>query len=224
MSFIITIDGPAGAGKSTVAKCVARRLGIRYLDTGAIYRAVAYILDREGLSLSDGEKVSKRLASLRLRIDAQEVWVDGEDVTGVIRTPRVDRVVSACAALKVVRDALLDIQREQAEYGPLVVDGRDTGSVVFPNADMKFFLTASAEARAERRYKELLRKGEAISYKDVLHRMYERDRADSTREVAPLREPEGAIRIDTSAMSEEEVVNELTFLVRRCMDAVLETA
>jgi cytidylate kinase len=138
-------------------------------------------------------------------------------VTQPIRSSKVDRVVSRYAALKIVRDALLSLQRDQAKEGPLIVEGRDTGSVVFPNADIKFFLTASPEARAERRYKELLRRGEAIVYKDVVAQMYERDRADRNREIAPLREPAGAIRIDTSSIGENEVVNELAFIIRRRM-------
>jgi cytidylate kinase len=193
---------------------VGKRLGIRYMDTGAIYRAVAYALDKKGIAPVENEELARNVASIRVRIEVNGILVDGVDVTESIRSYRVDRIVSRYAALKTVRDALLELQREQAKYGDLIVDGRDTGTVVFPNADLKFFLTASPEARAERRYKELLRKGEAVIYKEVLAQIHERDRTDSSREVAPLREPTGAIHIDTSLMAENEVVNELTFIIQ----------
>ena len=215
MSFIITLDGPAGAGKSSVAKSLAKRLGIRYLDTGAIYRAIAYTFDKRGVAPSERAELPEQLANVCVRIEAKGIFVDDEDVTALIRSPQVDRIVSAYAALDVVRSALLDLQRDQAKYGDLVVDGRDTGTVVFPKADLKFFLTASPEARAQRRYKELLKKGEAVVYQNVLKEMRERDRADSERTVAPLREPEDAIHVDTSSMLEDEVVNELSFIVQR---------
>ena len=217
MSFVVTVDGPAGAGKSTVTRRVARHLGIRYLDTGALYRAVAYCLDKKGVAPNEGEELTGALSAISVRLESEGIFVNGEDVTALIRSPRVDRVVSAYAALRTVRGALLDLQRKQSDHGALIVDGRDTGTVVFPEADLKFFLTASPEARAERRYRELLKKGEAVVYREVLAQMYERDRADSAREVAPLKEPVGAIRIDTSSMTETEVVNELSFIVQRGM-------
>ncbi|MDR1649674.1 MAG: (d)CMP kinase [Synergistaceae bacterium] len=224
MCFVITIDGPAGAGKSSVARRLAKHLGIRYLDTGAIYRAVAYRLDGEGISPSFGEekKMAEFLASLEIRLEKEGIFVNGENVTGSIRSARIDRIVSGYAASKVVRGALLDLQRAQAEYGDLIADGRDTGSVVFPGADMKFFLTASPQARAERRYKELLRKGEAVAYKEVLAQIHERDNADSRRELAPLLEPQGSVHVDTSLMDEDEVVNQLLFLIKRRMAQELD--
>ena len=217
MNFVITIDGPAGAGKSSVAKRLAKRLNFRYLDSGAMYRAIAYWMDRKGIPPDEGPELQDALASITVRVGAESVYVNDEDVTASIRSHRIDRIVSGYAALRTVRDALLGLQRDQRQYGPLIVDGRDTGSVVFPDADLKFFLTASPEARAERRYKELLKRGEAVIYKEVLAQMRERDRIDSSREVAPLREPLGAIRIDTSSMAENEVVNELAFIVQRRM-------
>jgi cytidylate kinase len=187
------------------------------MDTGAIYRAIAYTLDKKGIAPVEDEALIRTVASTGVRIEVGGIFVDGVDVTEAIRSYRVDRIVSGYAALKAVRNALLDLQREQAKYGDLIVDGRDTGTVVFPKADLKFFLTASPEARAERRYKELLRKGEAVVYKEVLAQMHERDRTDSNREVAPLREPAGAIHVDTSLMTENEVVNELTFIIQNRM-------
>ena len=217
MSFVITIDGPAGTGKSSVAKRLAKHLGIRYLDTGAIYRAVAYRLDREGISCQEERKMAESLASIEIRIEKEGIFLNDENVTGSIRSARIDRIVSGYAASKAVREALLDLQRIQADYGDLIADGRDTGSVVFPGADIKFFLTASSQARAERRYKELLRKGEAVVYKEVLAQIHKRDSADSRREIAPLLEPQGAVHVDTSLMDENEVVNQLLFLIRRRM-------
>jgi cytidylate kinase len=222
VGFVITIDGPAGAGKSSVAKRLAKSLGIRYLDTGAIYRAVAYRLDREGISFREEEKMAESLASIEIRLEKEGIFVNGENVTGSIRSARIDHIVSGYAASKAVRDALLDLQRVQAEYGDLIVDGRDTGSVVFPGADIKFFLTASSQARAERRYKELLRKGEAVVFKEVLAQIHERDNADSQREIAPLREPQGAFRVDTSLMDEGDVANQLLFLIKRRMAQELD--
>ncbi|MDR2529148.1 MAG: (d)CMP kinase [Synergistaceae bacterium] len=215
MGFVVTLDGPAGAGKSSVARQLAKRLGIRYLDTGAIYRAIAHTLDKQGIPPVEGEKLRKNLAVLDVRIEEAGVFVNGEDVSASIRTHRVDRIVSSYAALKSVRAALLGLQRDQAKYGALITDGRDTGTVVFPGADIKFFLTASPEARAERRYKELVKKGEAVIFREVLAQIHERDRADRTRETAPLKEPEGALYVDTSCMTESEVVNQLMFIIRR---------
>ena len=217
MSFVVTLDGPAGAGKSSVAKRLGKQLGIRYLDTGAIYRAIAYWMDKQGIPPSEGPNLTKMLMDVSIRIEMTGIFVNDENVSEAIRTHRIDRIVSGYAALKSVRDALLDLQRDQVKYGPLIVDGRDVGSVVFPEADLKFFLTASVEVRAERRYKELLKKGEAVIYKEVLAQIRERDRIDSNREIAPLREPEGAIRIDTSSKEEGEVVHELAFVIQRRM-------
>jgi cytidylate kinase len=217
VGFVVTVDGPAGAGKSSVAKRVSKRLGIRYVDTGAIYRAIALTLDKKGIAPVENEELTRGVASVSVRIETDGIFVNNVDVTESIRSYRVDRVVSGYAALKTVRDALLSLQREQAKHGDLIVDGRDTGTVVFPDADLKFFLTASPEARAERRYKELLRKGEAVIYKEVLAQIHERDRTDSNRELAPLREPRGAIHVDTSLMAENEVVNEVAFIIQSRM-------
>lgn len=214
ISFLVTVDGPAGAGKSSVAKRIGKRLGIRYLDTGALYRAIAYTLDKKGVAPVENETLAHHTASIRVRIGKEGIFAGDENVTEWIRSYRVDRIVAKYAALKTVRSALLGLQREQAQYGDLIVDGRDAGTVIFPEADVKFFLTASPEARAKRRYKELLKKGEAVLYQEVLTQIHERDRADSSRKVAPLREPLGAIHVDTSAMTEEEVVNELAFIIQ----------
>ena len=210
----MTLDGPAGAGKSSVAKRLAKRLNFHYLDTGALYRAMAYCMDQKGIPPGESARLTEYLGSMRVRLDGNGVFVNEEDVGGLIRSARVDETVSAYSALKPVREALLGLQRDQANYGNLVTDGRDMGTVVFPDADVKFFLTAVPEARAERRYKELLKKGEPVLYDDVLAQMRERDRIDAGRELAPLREPADSIHVDTSYMTEDEVVDQLAAVVR----------
>jgi cytidylate kinase len=214
VSFVVTLDGPSGAGKSSVAKALAKNLGARYLDTGALYRAVAYVLDKRKISQDEEEKVAEAVAALSVRIAPGGVFADDEDVTKAIRTPYVDGIVSGWSAVRAVRNGLLNLQRDQAKFGSLVAEGRDTGSVIFPDADVRFFLTASPEARAMRRYKELLERGEPLGYEEVLSRLRERDLADSSRDLAPLTKPEGAVCIDTSSMDKDEVVNELTRIVR----------
>jgi cytidylate kinase len=217
VGFVVTLDGPAGAGKSSVAKRLAKRLDFNYLDTGALYRAIAYSMDQNGIAPDESERLVEQLLLMRVRIDGGSVLVNGEDVADMIRSARVDSVVSLYSAVKPVREALLGLQRDQANHGDLVTDGRDTGTVISPGADVKFFLTAAPEARAERRYKDLLKKGEAVLYDEVLTQIRERDRIDSAREFAPLKEPMGAIRVDTTCMTEEEVVDQLTAMVRARM-------
>ncbi len=217
MSFVVAIDGPAGAGKSSVAKRLARRLSVRYLDTGAIYRAIALFLDRRAIPPEDTEALRTVLKDIAIELRDGEVLLDGEDVSAAIRTPHVDGIVSAYSALGCVREALLDLQRGQRQYGSLVVEGRDVGSVVFPDAPLKFFMTASPEARARRRCLELQRRGEPVPFEDVLSQIRARDRFDSTRAIAPLTQPEDAVLVDTSEMTEDEV---LEYLERRVRDAL----
>jgi len=214
VGIVVTLDGPAGAGKSSVAKRLAERLNFHYLDTGALYRAIAYCMDQNGITPNESEQLIEYLRLMRIRVDGIGVFVNERDVTASIRSTCVDDVVSAYSALKPVREALLELQRSQVKYGNLVTDGRDMGTVVFPEADVKIFLTATPETRAERRYKELLKKGEAVLYNEVLAQIRERDRLDSDREVAPLKKPRGSVCLDTSCMSEDEVVNQLTAIVR----------
>ena len=218
MAYVLTIDGPAGAGKSSVAKRLAQRLGIHYLDTGAIYRAIALILAEAEIQPEESEFLTEALADIRIELrDGGVVLVNDFDVSREIRTPRVDGLASTYSALPSVRRALLGLQQAQEKYGSLVVEGRDEGSVVFPKAPLKFFLTASPEARARRRCLERERKGEAVNYEEVLAAIRERDIADSSRELAPLIQPEGAIRVDTSDMTEDEVVE---FLLSRVQEAL----
>lgn len=206
MSYVITIDGPAGAGKSTVAKDVARRLGINYLDTGAIYRAIALILYESEVRPIDDYIMREALTKINIQLDGKSVLVNGFDVTGEIRTPLVDELASMYSAIPSVRKALLSLQKEQETHGSIVAEGRDVGSVVFPGAAAKFFLTANPEARAKRRYTERVAKGKPADYDEILQAIIERDKNDSSRETAPLTVPEGAVYIDTSDMTEQEAV------------------
>lgn len=217
MAYVITIDGPAGAGKSSVAKRLAQLLGIHYLDTGAIYRAIALVLAEAGISPEESESLKQALPGIRIELREGGILANGADVSREIRTPRADKLSSVYSALPSVRRALLGLQREQEQYGSLVVEGRDMGSVVFPKAPLKFFLTATPEARARRRCLERERKGEPVSYEEVLAAIKERDIADSSRAASPLVQPEGAVRVDTSDMTEDEVVE---FLLSRVRDAL----
>ena len=211
--IIVTIDGPAGAGKSTTAKAVAEKTGLPYLDTGALYRAVAWKLDKEGVAPEDGEKIVETLKDFKIEVAGGKVTADGEDVTQAIRTARVDSIVSAYAARPEVRDALAGFQRAQAANG-LVADGRDMGTVIFPDAELKIFLTASAEERARRRCAEREAKGESADYDEILKQVIERDRYDMTREIAPLRPAQGCVILDSTDMSAAEVVDAIASLAK----------
>lgn len=211
--IIVTIDGPAGAGKSTTAKAVAEKTGLPYLDTGALYRAVAWKLDKEGVAPEDGEKIAETLKDFKIEVAGGKVTADGEDVTRAIRTARVDSIVSAYAARPEVRDALAGFQRAQAANG-LVADGRDMGTVIFPDAELKIFLTASAEERARRRCTEREAKGESADYDEILKQVIERDRYDMTREIAPLRPAQGCVILDSTDMSAAEVVDAIASLAK----------
>lgn len=211
--IIVTIDGPAGAGKSTTAKAVSEKTGLPYLDTGALYRAVAWKLDKEGVAPEDGEKITETLKDFKIEVAGGKVTADGEDVTRAIRTARVDSIVSAYAARPEVRDALTGFQRAQAANG-LVADGRDMGTVIFPDAELKIFLTASAEERARRRCAEREAKGERADYDEILKQVIERDRYDMTREIAPLRPAQGCVILDSTDMSAAEVVDAIASLAK----------
>lgn len=206
----IAIDGPAGAGKSTVAKAIAARLGITYLDTGAMYRAVAlYALDNS-ISPEDEKSVVAVLDKIRIEIKylegTQVVYLNGEDVSLRIRENRMSKAASDISKIPAVRLKLVEMQRTIAAGTDVVMDGRDIGSYVLPDANYKFFLTASPAVRAKRRFDELTAKGEKVNYDDILGDIEKRDRNDSTRAFAPLRKTDDAVEIDSSALSAEEVV------------------
>ncbi|MBQ7196161.1 MAG: (d)CMP kinase [Synergistaceae bacterium] len=216
-SYVVTIDGPAGAGKSSVAKRVAQELGIKYLDTGAIYRAIALILAKSEIKPDAEEFLREALSEIKIELKDKSVLVNDFDVSSEIRTPEVDELASIYSAVPAVREALLGLQKEQENYGSLVAEGRDVGSVVFPEAKVKFFLTASPEARAKRRYLERIAKGKEADYDEILNSIKQRDINDSTRELAPLSVPDGAIYLDTSDMTETQAVN---FIVDRVNEAL----
>ena len=216
-SYVVTIDGPAGAGKSSVARRVAHELAIKYLDTGAIYRAIALILAKSEISPDNDEFLREALSEIKIELKENSVLVNDFDVSGEIRTPEVDELASVYSAVPAVREALLGLQKEQENYGSLVAEGRDVGSVVFPDAKVKFFLTASPEARAKRRYLERIAKGKEANYDEILAAIKQRDINDSTRELSPLTVPDGAIYLDTSDITEEQAVN---FIVNHVNEAL----
>lgn len=216
---VVTIDGPAGAGKSSVAKLLARQLGYRLLDTGAIYRAVALTAEREGVQWSDGEACARIARDLDIRFDfvgeTNHVFLGDQDVTAAIRTPEISQAASQVSAHVLVRAALLDLQRRLGAGGGVVVEGRDTGTIVFPDAEAKFFLTATPEERARRRTSELLAKGGPVDEAAVLEQILERDQRDASRDVAPMVPAPDAVMIDSSEDTLEQVVERLARHVGR---------
>ena len=207
--MIIAIDGPSGAGKSTLAKKLAKALGFTYLDTGAMYRALALKILRQGVDLADDMKLVPLVNStaVDLRGDAAELQVllDGINVAAEIRTPAVSQMASKASALKIVRDRMLELQRRLGRQGNVVAEGRDIGTVVFPDAQVKIFLSASAAERARRRFAELQAAGEAVDLEATLREIEERDKRDSERELAPLRKADDAVVIDSSTSTADEV-------------------
>jgi cytidylate kinase len=204
---VVTIDGPAGAGKSTVAREVARRLGFKLVDTGALYRALAWAVAQAGVDPSDGAALAQVLARTRVELTDGRVLVDGRDVTGEIRTPEIGMLTSKITALAPVREKMTPIQRSLAAAGGVVLEGRDTGTVVCPDAEVKIYLDADLAERARRRNKELAARGMTADYGNVKADMAQRDRQDMEREIAPLRKPAGAITVDSTGVTPEAVVD-----------------
>ena len=207
----IAIDGPAGAGKSTIARRLAQEMGYRYVDTGAIYRTVAYFMDLWGVSPKDVDGVNRYIDELTIGIEydedgVQHMIMNGMDVTGDIRTQKISQKASLISAHAVVREMLLDMQREIAKQYNVIMDGRDIGTVVLPKATVKIFLTASAEIRAKRRCDELLAKGQKAKYETVLKEIQQRDYQDTHREIAPLKMARDSIKVDTSEMDIQQAV------------------
>lgn len=215
----VAIDGPAGAGKSTIARKLAAELGFRYVDTGAIYRTVAYFMDLWGVSPKDVDGVNRYIDELTVAIEydedgLQHMLMNGMDVTNDIRTQEISQKASLISAHACVREVLLDMQREVAEQYNVIMDGRDIGTVVLPKATVKIFLTASPEVRAKRRCDELMAKGQKANYDTILKEIQQRDYQDTHREIAPLKMARDSIKVDTSDMSIDEVVSAIREIVR----------
>ncbi len=217
--FSIAIDGPAGAGKSTFAKRLAKDLGFVYVDTGAIYRSVGLFAFKNGIAIEDIEKVAECLGDVKIEVSyddggTQHVMLNGSDVSKEIRLPEISTYASAVSALPQVREFLLNLQRDFAKRYNVIMDGRDIGTVVLPDADLKIFLSASIEARAKRRYNELLEKNIKTTFEEVESDMVARDEHDSHRAVAPLRQAKDAVFVDTTDLSLEESFNLLRKIVK----------
>ena len=218
MAVNIAIDGPAGAGKSSTAKLVAKKLGYIYVDTGALYRTVGLYSIRKGIDTKNAEKVIATLPDVKVELKfvdgAQHVFLNGEDVSEAIRTPEASMGASNVSAIPKVREFLFDLQRKIAAENDCIMDGRDIGTVVLPNADVKIFLTTSVEERANRRDKEMLEKGEEADYNDILEDIKKRDYQDSHREIAPLKQADDAIYVDNGGYNLEDGAEDLLRIIK----------
>lgn len=215
--FNVAIDGPAGAGKSTIAKAAAKELGFIYVDTGALYRAIAYNAVTKGV-IDDTKKIIDMLTDTNVELKyvdgVQAVYLNGDDVSAYIRTPEISMGASKVSAIPQVREFLLNLQRDIAQKNNVIMDGRDIATVVLPNADVKIFLFASPECRAQRRYKELMEKGEDVTLEDVLADVNQRDYQDSHREIAPLKPSEDSVMADTSKLNLEESIQLIIDIIK----------
>ena len=215
--MIIAIDGPAGSGKSTIAKLIAKDIGLIYLDTGAMYRLVTLKALNEGIwgngKLSDLGKIKKLLDNLNIDIKENGFYLDDVDVSEEIRKPIISENVSDIAAIREVREKMVDLQRKFSKSKNVILDGRDIGTVVFPNADLKIFLVADAKERAKRRYKELVEKGENVEIEEIYDNILKRDKIDSTRKESPLKKAKDAVEVDTTFKSIKEVKNEILKMI-----------
>lgn len=214
MSFVVAIDGPAGSGKGTITKLVGEKLGLVNIDTGATFRCVALNMLQKNIKIEEENKIKEMLDEINIDIqESGKILLNGEEVTKKIRENDVSNFVSPVSTIKVVRDKLLEIQRDIAKGKNVIMEGRDIGTVVFPNADVKIYLDASSEERAKRRVKQNEEKGIKTSYEEVLKNIVDRDKRDSSRKIAPLKRAEDAIYVDTTKMTIEEVVNKIVQII-----------
>ena len=215
--MIVAIDGPAGTGKGTVAKLISERLDFVYIDTGAMYRCITLKMIRENISLDEEEKINDLLERTKITFknleDKQHVYLDGEDVSDLIRKPNVNELVSPVSAIKIIRIKMVELQRKLGEEGNVIMEGRDITTVVFPNAEVKIYLDAKLEIRAERRYKELVERGNNVTYEDTLESIRKRDKNDMEKEMGALKIAEDAVVIDTSNMTIEEVYDKINEII-----------
>ncbi|MBE9486693.1 MAG: (d)CMP kinase [Chloroflexi bacterium] len=224
--LIVAIDGPSGAGKSTLSKALARKIGYINIDTGAMYRSVALLADRQRVNVADEKALRQLCSNLRIEFvrDAEQerVIVNGEDVSMAIRTPEVSLLTTKVAASRVVREAMVDLQRRMGQSGGVVLEGRDIGTVVFPQAEVKFFLSATVEERGRRRYDELLARGMAVDLQQTIIEIKARDAADSAREHGPLRRADDAADIDSTKLTIDEVLAEMLKIIAERRQAFSE--
>lgn len=215
--MIVAIDGPAGTGKGTVAKLISERLDFVYIDTGAMYRCITLKMIRENISLNEEEKIKDLLERTKITFknlsDKQHVYLDGEDVSDLIRKPNVNELVSPVSAIKIIRIKMVELQRKLGEEGNVIMEGRDITTVVFPNAEVKIYLDAKLEIRAARRYKELVERGNNVTYEDTLESIRKRDKNDMEKEMGALKIAEDAVVIDTSNMTIEEVYDKIKEII-----------
>ena len=218
MTTSVAIDGPAGAGKSTVAKKLAEKLNFTYLDSGAMYRAVTLAALEDGVDVNNKEKLKRLVKDLSIDIEYKNnkfnIFMDDQDITNEIRTERVDNNVSAVAKIKAVRDELVKKQRMIAQTKDIVMDGRDIGTRVLPQADYKFYITATVKERAQRRYKDVVNRGEDKSFEEVQQEIIRRDRIDSNRKYSPLKKAEDAVVIDTTDLNKEQVLEKILSIIK----------
>lgn len=223
MSHSIAIDGPAGAGKSTIAKLLAKKMNYIYVDTGAMYRAMAVYFSKNGINPDDEAAIDNAVKDVDINIvyseGVQQVILNGENVTGLLRTEETGRMASKTSKYSSVRTKLVDLQRELARKTDVIMDGRDIGTVVLPDAFCKIYLTASSDARAQRRYNELVEKGEKCNYDEIKADIESRDYQDMHREISPLKQADDAVLVDTSDMNIEQVVDELTKIINAKVNA-----
>lgn len=226
MGYVIAVDGPAGSGKGAVTKKLAKKIGFTNLDTGAIYRCVALLVVRQNIEIGEHKEIIPLLDNLEIEFkvkdDKELVFLNGEDVSEEIRTQEVTKIVSPVSSIKEVREKMTILQRKMAESKNIIMEGRDIGTCVFPNAEVKIYLDATVEERAKRRYKENIEKGMNVTYEEILESVKTRDHADMTREIAPLKKAEDAIVLDSTNLTIEQVVDKMAEIIKEKIGGIIK--